>query len=139
MLENAIKTRLADYRTSAVTATSDSYEPTLAVSLAPNTVYEIDCVFFVTGGTDGMRFILQYLGTFQNSYLTFNTTSSHNLLSVNSAIIYPSITGTEPIQIKGMFKTGSAERLRFSFRKHTDLSTDTTVEAGSFLIARPFT
>ena len=68
MLDNTVKTKLSDYLTTSVTATSTSYEPTLSVYLAPNTVYEIDCLFFASGSTDGMRFILQYLGTFQNSY-----------------------------------------------------------------------
>jgi len=140
MLDTLNRTKLSDYLTTAFTATSTTYVTALSAYLSPNTSYEVDCTIFLTGGSDGVRYSFQYGGTLENAYayLTVATASALSLTTINSITITPVLSGTVPIRFQGTIKTGSTGVLQFSLRKNTDASTDTVVEAGSYLIARPF-
>jgi hypothetical protein len=137
MLNTGFSSKLAADLASDVTATTTSFiESGLSISLSPNTAYIVDCVLGVDCDTDGIRFSLEYDGTAALTGLVWSWGADHQTVTVDTPYTY-SVAFTNAFTVRGYLKTSTGGFLHVQVRKNTDLGADTTVTAGSYLVATP--
>lgn len=137
MLENISKEVLASYVVTPVTATSTSFvDSGIALQLAPNSVYHVTFVGYWDYDTDGIRYSVNYSGTLSQDRLYFTREDgSSGQGTANSAV--PELTlNAETTRCEGLLVTSTAGKLYVEFCKYFDFGTDSTIKAGSYLVAR---
>ena len=137
MLEPATKTKLSSYLTSDVTATTTTLiDSGLIVWLAANSTYHINSVIHTNANGDGTKLKFLYSGTLASSLLLESTSvvSSGNAVAINSTELL-STAVDEVWYVSGIVRTGASGKLYVQFAKNTDVTDDTPMAAGSYLVA----
>jgi len=140
MLENAISSngKLHSYLTGSMTATSTSFiESGLGFALAANTTYHINSVTYNSANGDGIKLNYAYSGTVVDGtmFYTNYVTGAADAVAVNGTLVDTGVDGV--IKVEGVVRTGSAGKLTLQFAKYTDVTSDTPLQPGSFLVATP--
>ena len=137
MLEPGIKEQLTSYLSSTVTATSTSnIESGLSIVLAPNSTYDLHALLSTGANGDGIRYALHFDGIALINGLVYSEwrTGITELMQLNT--LNTNTNSDEIIEIRGLVRTSLGGRMYIYFRKNTDVTDDTPMYAGSYLLAR---
>jgi hypothetical protein len=138
MLDYITKTKMYSVLAADITSTNTVVgDSGIYVSLAANTMYEISSLLLVSGDTDGIRITYDYSGTLTgNDIGIFGYDGGTTEITFDAEYTLSSLVSQPLLTVNGVITTSTAGILKVRFRKNTDLGADTTIKAGSYLIAR---
>lgn len=138
MRDTGVKERLTSYITEAIENKSATYTDTgLAIYLGSNADYHVESLLYPDGGTDGVRFKINYSGTTSaGGIIAVGLVGGTLITSLGAEITISALTGAEMCHASFWIRTSTPGTVNVTWRKNTDVSTDTSLMPGSYLIAR---